>query len=250
MLMEFLPGIWQSDLISGIPDVFHAFSDRRVGDMRRSDMRSSFADACGISPDAFVLHEQVHGTAVYPVGSGPAPTAGYDASVYRYQQTGANGKTGHLPVLTVSAADCIPLLLVDPAARIIAAAHSGWRGTLSRIASRTVNEMEKLGADVSRIYAVLGPHIGVCCYNVTSRRARAFEKAFAGVAGVVENRGGRDFVRMQAAVTATLQQAGVPESNMEVSQMCTSCNAEYFYSYRRDRTASYGKMFGIITIRT
>src|SRR5262249_55146780 len=70
-------------------------------------------------------------------------------------------------ILGVQTADCVPILVADSEGRAIAAIHAGWRGTAARIAQKTVIRLiEKFGTSPESLRAVIGPHIGVCCYEV------------------------------------------------------------------------------------
>ena len=92
--------------------------------------------------------------------------------------SGVDGLVSKDISIGVSFADCVPILAVDPEAKIIGTAHAGWKGTLHGIAQELILAMKNAGADVKNIYISIGPHIGMCCYNVGEDRAKAFQNKF------------------------------------------------------------------------
>ena len=88
-------------------------------------------------------------------------------------------------MLGAFAADCIPLLFADPVARVIGAAHAGWRGTVGGVAKNVVARMVELGARPDDIRVALGPIIGACCFEVGPEVVAQFREAFGDVPGMV-----------------------------------------------------------------
>lgn len=139
--------------------------------------------------------------------------------------------------LAVRTADCLPILLADPQAGIIAAVHSGWRGTAQGVATAAVQAMCRQGAKAERILASLGPCIGPCCFTLD-------EKAAATLAACCPD--ARNHVSWQPAAHADLAginmlqlgQAGIAADHIEHLQACTCCQPQDYYSYRRDGAAS------------
>ena len=83
-------------------------------------------------------------------------------------------------LLAIQTADCVPILLVDPKKRAIAAIHAGWRGTLARIAAKTIGKMQMhFGTNPRDLLAAIGPSIGPCCYEVGTEVATQFLSQFA-----------------------------------------------------------------------
>jgi len=133
---------------------------------------------------------------------------------------------------TVRTADCVPLLLVAPAADVAAAVHAGWRGVASRIVPEAVRALAARGADRSRIYAAIGPSIGACCYAVSRTVAEVLR-------GAVDGRGLRGggpdgSVDLRLAVERHLLRAGLRESRIWRSDACTRCDGDRWYSHRRE----------------
>ena len=141
-----------------------------------------------------------------------------------------------LLAISVRTADCYPILLADAKNRAVAAVHAGWRGTAAQIVRKTLQKMTtEFGTSPGDVYAAIGPGIGVCCYEVGEEVARKFgydAKTHLDLAS--ENRN-------------QLESAGVPPGNIEALGVCTFCDAERFFSYRRDKE-NPGRMTSFIQI--
>ncbi len=165
----------------------------------------------------------------------------HSGKVLRTRGPGLQGEADALvttsPELWVSikTADCLPILLADPAARVVAAVHAGWRGTVEEIAARTVREMVMLGAELSSIKAAIGPGIGYCCFEVGPEVSPHFGAE------------GRTCVDLAAANERQLLDAGLILDNIWVSKLCTKCEPEGFHSFRRDGERA-GRMYSAIRI--
>lgn len=146
----------------------------------------------------------------------------------------ADGLVSVTPGLAVGivTADCVPVLLLDRAQRAVAALHAGWRGAAHGVLRSGVEQLERLGSDVSSLEAVIGPAIGGCCYEVGPEVQEAFEAASPRVtAPAWTARGDRWLLDLRQAVALLLRELGVAR----VAQLgpCTRCGPGY-YSYRRD----------------
>jgi YfiH family protein len=130
-------------------------------------------------------------------------------------------------------ADCVPLLLVDGEAKVVAAVHAGWRGTLSGIVNRTVKRIERdFGILSSKISAAIGPSIGMCCFEVGEEVAVRFMNKYDGWSEFLYKKNdSKYFIDLRMANVRNLLDAGV--ANFEVVNICTKCNKD-FHSYRRE----------------
>jgi len=177
-------------------------------------------------------------------------------------------------LLAVQTADCIPILFADTKQRTIAAIHSGWRGTLRRIAAKTLGRMQmELQTRSQDVVAALGPGIGRCCYEVGSDVAREFhgqfpsarewfDGPFNALASGENDPNWLPWLTMRppghplpepkvkldlvAANRAILIEAGVPARQISASRFCTACQKDLFFSYRREH--STGRMMAAIGI--
>ena len=144
----------------------------------------------------------------------------------------------------VRTADCVPILIVDPATRSVAAVHAGWRGTVASIAERTVESLaEKFGARASDLYAAFGPSIRACCYEVGTEVACRFG-AILGESTDTERRPHIDLIEANRRI---LIQAGLTSEHIFDSGLCTFCLSEEFFSYRRQPEDS-GRMLSFVEI--
>ena len=127
--------------------------------------------------------------------------------------------------LLVKSADCMPVLLADPASGILGAAHAGWRGLVVDVIGATVRAMADLGADPDRIRAGLGPTLGTCCAEFVNYRTEFPEEMHPFL--VKDNR-----FDLWAYARFQLDRAGLRPENVEMLELCTRCRADLFFSHR------------------
>ena len=145
--------------------------------------------------------------------------------------------------LVAFTADCTPVLLADKKGRCIGAVHSGWRGTVQKIAPKTVIRMcEDFGCDPSDIVAVIGPHINGCCYEVGSEVKDEFCINGDIYASFFQQRKDKFMLDMAGAIEYMLKEVGVKE--IHISPDCTYCRNDAYYSHRRtgDARGNLGAM--------
>ena len=139
--------------------------------------------------------------------------------------------------LTISVADCIPLLFVDPVHRAIGIAHSGRKGTMQRIGEKTVQTMQKLyDSDPAEILAAIGPGICADCYEVGDEIWDEFEKEWGSVRtrAVFEKKNGKYRLDLWEANRIVLREAKLLSEHITVTNLCNRCNSSHFYSFRAD----------------
>jgi polyphenol oxidase len=215
-----------------IPGLVHGFEQRSPRDGAETHDESRARVAGALSPSGrLLLLKQVHGASVVEAPWDGMPEA--DASVA--------SREGCL--LGIKTADCLPVLLVDPSRRLVAAAHAGWRGTAAGVASRAVLALVARGSRPEDLLAVLGPGIGPCCYEVGEELRQAFGQS--GAAHFRPGPSGRPHLDVRAANVRQLHEAGVrPESVHHVKE-CTRCLADRYHSYRRDGKEA-GRMISFV----
>lgn len=177
--------------------------------------------------ESLVIPRQTHSLNVAVVDREPAgPLVDVDAVV----------TIAHGVAIAVNTADCVPVLLADPDAGVVAAVHSGWRGTVGHIVLNALDVMVKLGAVPGHVRAVMGPSICTGCFEVGHEVADEFEKAFPGVNGVVvydADAATRPHVGLRQAIRHDLEQAGLHAGNIDtVSSPCSRCNPDEWWSAR------------------
>jgi YfiH family protein len=144
----------------------------------------------------------------------------------------------------VRAADCLPLLLADPATRCVAALHAGWRGAVAGVVERGVQALrDACDAPPERLLAAIFPHIRACCFEVGPDVAHSLAQCAHGA--VVVEAGPRPHADLAGLVRAQLMAAGVLELHIDDVAGCTRCDAERFFSFRRDGRAS-GRHLAVI----
>lgn len=129
-------------------------------------------------------------------------------------------------------ADCVPLLMVDPKAKVIAAVHAGWRGTVQSIAANAIQKMVEQGANPQDILVAIGPSIGPCHFEVGREVAEEFANRFGEKLPLKEHREGHSMVDLWEANRLVLMEAGVQKDHIFTSNLCTYCNNSDFYSHR------------------
>jgi YfiH family protein len=166
---------------------------------------------------------QVHGAAVArAVGGGDVGEADVIVTTLAEQP------------LALVTADCLPILLYDPAAAVLVAAHVGWRGTVARAARAAVEGLVTLGGRPARALAAIGPSIGPCCYEVDRVVIDPLARTFPSIdRWVTDTGGGRWKLDLWAVNEDALTAAGVARSRVYNPRLCTSCRADLFHSYRR-----------------
>ncbi|MDD7487412.1 MAG: peptidoglycan editing factor PgeF, partial [Clostridiales bacterium] len=150
--------------------------------------------------------------------------------------------------LVCFAADCTPVLLFDPVKNVAAAVHAGWRGTANGIVRKTVEKMAReFGSNPADIGAAIGPCISQCCFETDLDVPQAMLAAFGPEADAyIEKRGEKYFVDNKGLNRLWLTRMGV--TNIDVSQDCTMCQPERFWSHRV--TKGYrGSQTGIIELQ-
>src|SRR3954466_16371603 len=182
-----------SSLLAAIPGLRHAFFTREGGvsggiyqglngglgsnddPAHVAENRRRMADLMGVAPEHFLSVHQIHSPdAVVATGPWPGETRPrVDAIVTRTEGL----------AIGVTAADCGPILFVDPRARVIGAAHAGWKGALTGLVESTIGAMEKLGAERAGIVAAIGPLIRQHSYEVGAEFVERFASVDADTAG-------------------------------------------------------------------
>jgi polyphenol oxidase len=242
-----------SPLLSAIPGLRHAFFTREGGvsdgvyadlngglgsnddPAKVAENRRRMAAQMGVAPAHFLSVWQIHSPDAV-VATGPWENASRpraDAMVTRSEGL----------AISVTAADCGPILLVDPNARVIGAAHAGWKGALTGIVESTVEAMEKLGAERSGIVAAIGPLIRQHSYEVGGEFVERFIEADAenGVFFIPSTREGHAMFDLAGFIRMRLENAGV----LMIDDIgVDTYSDERCYSYRRSvhrKEPDYGR---------
>ena len=145
-------------------------------------------------------------------------------------------------MLTILTADCIPILLFDPIQNVVGAVHAGWRGTQKEIVVKTIKKMEsEFHCDAKNIVAGIAPSIGKCCYEVDWGVAQHFKN----IENAYKQRGEKFMLDLPHINRTQLLQAGLKEESIELSHVCTACEVEHYFSYRKEQGCS-GRFMSMI----
>lgn len=191
-----------------------------------SECRAALCDELAISRASLVIPRQTHSLNVAVIDHYPDEGETID---------NVDALVTALPgvALAINTADCVPLLMADTEAGVVAAVHSGWRGTVGRIAARAVDAMVALGANLDHINAYMGPHICEDCFEVGPEVAERFEAEFAG-GDTVNYSFAKPHVNLARAIQLTLADSGLSGGNVHFhSSLCSHCHPHRFFSARR-----------------
>jgi YfiH family protein len=273
--------ILQAPALAKLPWLIHGFSTKPGGVSNQNgekilnlgftdsdtkenvlENRRRFQSALGASDLKLISLKQIHSDVIHLFDAGPPESCRGDASV--------TNRPGLL--LAVQTADCVPILLVDPKKRAIAAVHAGWRGTLQRIVTKAIGKMQmEFGTKPADLLAAIGPSIGGCCYEVGTEVATQFLSQFAEAPEWFDEfRTGDEpnpiqwlnmmppghqpppknvLLDLRKANRAQLLGAGLRPSNIFVSDLCTACRRDLLFSYRKEGAQS-GRLMSAIGILT
>lgn len=198
----------------------HAFGTRKCA-ASDPDLLQSAMEATGWS---LKLAKQTHSDIRLLIEENPLLEG--DAFVTRLQKTLAGVKT----------ADCVPILIGDPKSGAMAAVHAGWRGTLQRIAQKTVSDLKKLGVSPSDCVAAIGPSACGDCYEVGPEVAEAFQNEFPQWSSFMKTNvaTGKAMLDVPSSNREQLIESGIPAANLHLSTHCTMHQNDLFFSHRRE----------------
>jgi len=290
----------ESVRLAKLPWLVHAFSTRRGGasgfpspglnlgfpDRRErvEQNRRHFLRQIGAQDFSLASVRQVHSSHAFVVAAGGTGQPEYRLCGVPSAERAATGppagdalmtaEAGLL--LTVRIADCLPVLLVDPKQRAVAAVHAGWRGALERVIEKAVGDMRlAFGSDPQQLLAVLGPSIHACCYEVGEEVVEAFDGRFAPPApffrtlphrpeaatdrhailflsahppGHAPEQVPAAHLDLVAVAQHQLTSAGVAPSRISVADYCTACRTDLFFSHRKEGGRT-GRQMAAIGIR-
>ncbi len=159
--------------------------------------------------------------------------------VSSYPDTDGLILTNKIQAVYLNFADCTPVIIYDPAHKIAAVSHAGWRGTAGQIALKTVQKMcADFGSNPAGLKAAIGPAISFCCYNVGEDVYRQLIVSVRNFGRLSEIRQGNIFVDLKGINKQQLIESGLREENIDVCPYCTVCNNELFFSYRKENATT------------
>lgn len=194
------------------------------------------AKAMKIPYENMVFSDQVHETNIKRVEAGDKGKGILRTPDYK----GVDGlitNEREIPLVTFYA-DCVPLFFVDPIKKAIGLTHSGWRGTVKKIGKITVEAMTReFGSDPETLIGGIGPSICQSCYEVSEDVAFNFlenfgEEAYKSIVKRKEDTKDKYLLDLWKANEIVLEESGMKKENIQVTDICTCCNAEHLFSHR------------------
>ena len=207
--------------------------------------RKELAVSCKWNERQFVFPRQTHSDHIALITS-----ENYSST---FPDTDALITDVHGLVVCVQTADCVPILLFDPVKKVVAAIHAGWRGTVSKIASKTVQKMkEKYGCSPENMIAGIGPSIHMHAYEIGPEVIAAVKTSFNNFSTLIKPslNTGKAYFDLWEANRNLLMEAGLHEENVETMGLCSFEHAGLFYSARREGSDTGRMVTGIRLVKT
>ncbi|ACL74988.1 peptidoglycan editing factor PgeF [Ruminiclostridium cellulolyticum] len=192
------------------------------------------ADAIGVEYNKMVLSNQIHDNKIRIVSAADAGKG----LVMESDIVGFDGLSTNQPgiPLVTFYADCVPVLFLDPVKKAITAVHSGWRSTVKNISYEALVLMKNTyNSNYNDIQVAIGPSICMNCFEVGKEVYDSFKEKFSWCDTYTEYRDGKYYMSLQKIIKHVLTDAGVPGENIMVSDVCTKCNTDLFFSFRGDK---------------
>lgn len=221
------------------------------GDLKDNVMENHkrLAEAVGYDYRRLVFSDQAHRTTVRQVTASDAGKGIIKASDIT-ETDGLMTDVPGLPLITFYA-DCVPVFFYDKKHRAAAVSHSGWRGTVADISSNTIKHLNSAyGTNPEDLICAIGPSICKNCYEVDADVALKFKEHYktGEYERIVTDKGtGKYLLDLHMANLINLINSGVPEENIDVTDICTCCNPDYLFSHRASH-GMRGNQAGVIMI--
>ncbi len=196
------------------------------------------------NPDVYTVR-QMHGSRVIRIEDRGNPPE-------EYRQAQADAIVTDQPgvAIGVLTADCVPVLLVDPEKRAIAAVHAGRQGSLMQVVSHVISRMQKdFGTSPGNLLAAVGPCIETTCYQVGEEIAQEVSRHDLKKNGVLVHENGAYFMDLRKMNHLDLLESGVKEEHIHHVSMCTVCHPRTFYSHRKNKGKKTGRMMALLMLK-
>lgn len=193
-----------------------------------------FSAAIGVDTESLVFSDQIHGSSIQTITKNDRGKGFYRTS----NIIGIDGLVTNEAGITLTTfyADCVPLFFLDPIKRVIGLSHAGWRGTVKGIAANTVRHMQEHFQCIPKdILVGIGPSIGGCCYEVNEDVINEFEKIINRVIidKIMKKTDDNSYLlNLWQANKHLLIEAGITDAHITVTDLCTKCYSDDFYSHR------------------
>lgn len=233
--------LWKFENLSSISSIDHFVSERTAApakeftlsyssspdkDFVRSN-REKLAHAMGIAPEKLVMPSQVHKTRIVKVSSSTTKDELMETDALITSEKGI--------CIAVMSADCVPIVVYDRKNHVCGAVHSGWKGTVAKILEKTLNEMRnEFGTRGEDVVAGIGPSVSQPSYEVGEEVVHAVKESFNNASDLLMPLpSGKAKLNLWNANKFQLLEFGVHENQIEISNLCTVLNNNYFFSARK-----------------
>jgi YfiH family protein len=233
--------LWQFKNLSGIPTIKHFVSERTAASEREFTLsyssspdkefvksnRAKLSQALGIQPEKLVMPSQVHKTRIVNVTSSTSKDELMETDALITSEKGI--------CIAVMSADCVPIVLYDKKNNVCGAVHSGWKGTVARILEKTLHQMKQhFGTEGKNVIAGIGPSVSQASYEVGEEVVLAVRESFSNATDLmIPLPSNKAKLNLWDANKIQLMEFGVPTDQIEISDLCTVINNEYFFSARK-----------------
>jgi len=222
----------------------HLFSSRIGWDIDKIRMKEQICNIIGVPTKNIISVKQVHGTNIIII----------DSNIKDYEsisQSEADGLITNLPnvALITYHADCVPVYFIDISKKVIGLAHSGWKGTFNNITGKMIKTMrDRYNSNSEDIFIAIGPSIGPCCYEVKDDLIQLFTEKYGNFDFLFRVDNDKAYLDLWKTIYLQILEEGIPKENIILSNTCTSCNIDKFYSYRREKGTN-NRMVAVISLR-
>lgn len=217
----------------------HLFTSRIGWDNKK--IKKQLSLLLKVDEERILNVKQVHGTDILVVDSFNNTSSKYDEMEY-------DGLITHLHniLLMTYHADCVPIYFVDVKKKVIGIAHGGWRGTFNNISGKMIDKIKEVyNSKEMDILVAIGPSIGPCCYEISKDLSQLFNDKYKDFEDIIINKDDKVFLDLWKLNSFQLQERGIPKENIILSNICTSCNIDKFFSYRREKGIASRMIAGI-----
>ena len=206
--------------------------------------RKKLAKSFNIKPLHYITAKQTHSDHIHIVTK--RETLGWNSLEASIEDCDALITNLTDLVLTILTADCVPILLFDPKSQTIAAVHAGWKGTIAQILSKTVKKMINVfDCNPRDIQVGIGPSIGKCCYEVGEDVAKYFHHL---PYAYTTKKNNKYMLDLPTINKQQLMEVGIEKKNIEMSNICTACEVNRFFSYRKEGGCT-GRFMSMILLK-
>lgn len=218
----------------------HLFSTR-IG-WEQNKLFGNISEILNITKDKIYSVKQVHGIDVKVINNQNRELV----SEEKYDGLITNKKD---LVLCTYHADCVPIYFYDKTKKVIGLAHGGWKGTLNNICKKIVLKMqEEYSSKLEDVLVAIGPSIGPCCYEIQEDVSSLFEEKFLNSNDILTKANNKIYLNLWEANKQNLLNIGIEKENIILSEICTSCNIDTLFSYRKE-SGTKNRMLAAITLR-